>query len=81
MLDACDMLGNNLELDSKTKVAFNSISFADVPNNECSVTVVSSEGKTGGLSGVDESIARGEVYSMGGEWYTVSEEDVTTATD
>jgi len=81
VIDASDMLANNLELDSKIKVAFNSISVADVPNDECSVTVVSSEGKTNGLTGVDESIARGEVYSMGGEWYTVSEEDVTTATD
>lgn len=82
VIDASDMLANNLELDSKIiKVAFNSISVADVPNDECSVTVVSSEGKTNGLTGVDESIASGEVYSMGGEWYTVSEEDVTTATD
>ena len=81
VIDASDMLANNLEFESKIKVAFNSISFADVPNDECSVTVVSSEGKTGGLSGVDESIASGEVYSMGGQWYTVSEEDVTTATD
>lgn len=81
VIDASDMLANNLEFESKIKVAFNSISVADVPNDECSVTVVSSEGKTNGLTGVDESIARGEVYSMGGEWYTVSEEDVITATD
>ena len=81
VIDASDMLANNLELDSKIKVAFNSISYSDFPNDECSVTVVSSEGKTGGSSGVDESLARGEVYSMGGEWYTVSEEDVITGTD
>lgn len=61
-----DMLANNLELDSKIKVAFNSISFSDFPADQASVTVVSSEGKTGGLSGVDESIARGEVIQWTG---------------
>lgn len=80
VLEACDLLVEGLDYPAKTKVKFNSISFEKIPADACSVTVVVSAGKTGGLEGVDESVARGELYIHDGKWFTVAEGDITTAT-
>lgn len=78
VLEACDMLASGLGgIPSKAKVKFNSMSFADFPSDVCTVTVVASAGKTGGLEGVDQSIARGELYVQDGKWFTVAEGDIT----
>lgn len=81
VLEACDILVDGFDFPAKTKVKFNSISFTEVPADVCSVTVVASAGKTGGLEGVDESVARGELYGLNGKWFTVTEGDITTATN
>ena len=79
VLEACGMLVDGLNLEGKPKVSFNSISFNQFAGETCSVTVVASGGNTGGLEGVDESIAKGELYAYDGKWFTVAEGDITTA--
>lgn len=76
VLQACNLLVDSIEsLPAKTKVTFNSMAFAEIETDVCSVTVVASESKTGGLDGVDESVARGEVYIMNDKWYTITDDD------
>ena len=81
VLQACDMLVDGFGFPAKTKMQFNSVSFSEVPADVCTVTVVASAGKVGGLEGVDQSVAKGELYNLDGKWYTVTEGDITTATD
>lgn len=80
VLEACSMLANELGLqDSKVKVTFNSISFNTFAEETCSITVVACGGNAAGLEGVDESIAKGELYVYDGKWYTVTDGDISTA--
>jgi hypothetical protein len=80
VLKACDLLVDGLEFSTaKTKFTFNSISFTDIPSNVCHVTVIASGGKAGGLDGVEQSVARGEVYIQDGKWFTVAEGDIITS--
>ena len=80
VLEACSMLANELGLqDSKAKVTFNSISFNTFAEETCSITVVACGGNAAGLDGVDESIAKGELYVYDGKWFTVTEGDISTA--
>lgn len=81
VLAACDMLVEGFDFPDKTKFKFNSLCFTDIPADVCSVSVVASGGKTGGLDGVDESVARGELYVLDGKWFTVAEGDISTATE
>lgn len=76
VLQATDMLVGSLDFPPKTKVKFNSLSFCDIAQDVCSVTVVVTEGKTGGLEGVERNIAKGEVYAIDGKWYTTDEDDI-----
>jgi len=79
VMEACDLLVDGLELKSaNAKATFNSISFTDIPSNVCYVTVIASGGKSGGLDGVDQSVARGELYIQDGKWFTVAEGDIIT---
>lgn len=79
VLDACDVLVNELDIPDKTKVTFNSMSFTDFKEGRCSLTVVASDGQTSGSKGADASVAKGELYIYDGKWYTVAEGDITTA--
>lgn len=79
VLEACGMLVKELNLQDKTKITFNSMSFNVFAEESCSVTVVASGGNAGGLEGVDQSIAKGELYMYDGKWFTVAEGDITTA--
>lgn len=79
VLEACDLLVDNLDLPSKAKVTFNSVSCNDVPSDICTVTVIVSTGSADGMEDADESVARGEVYVHDGKWYTVAEGDIETA--
>lgn len=76
VLEACDFLLDELDLPAKTKVKFNSISFEEIPMDVCTVTVVASGGKAAGMEGIDESVAKGELYLCGGTWSTVVEGDM-----
>jgi hypothetical protein len=90
VMEACNLLVNELDesiLRRNTKkkkktVKFNSISYTQIPSDVCYVTVIavggggrrrSGDGLDGG--GVDESIAKGEIYIQDGKWWTVFEED------
>ena len=73
--EACKMLVGKLEIGSKNKIRFNSVSFTDVPAGTCSVTVVATGASAGGKEGAEASVARGELYSLAGGWATVSEGD------
>lgn len=77
VMEACDLVVEALDLPAKTKVKFNSISFKEIPEDVCTVTVVASAGGAEGMEGVDESVARGELYLRDGKWYTVAEGDIT----
>jgi len=81
ILEACELMASGLDLSSKTKIQFNSMSSTEIPGDQCAVTMVASGGKAGGFDGEDESVARGELYVLDGKWFTVSEADVTTATN
>lgn len=81
VMQACDMLVDALDIPDKTKVKFNSISSGEIPEDICTVTVVASGGSAGGFDGSDESVARGEVYAKDGNWLTVVEGDITTASN
>lgn len=86
VLMACDMLVDGLNLPATMKVKFNSISYADVPSDECHVTVVSVGGSDLGVGGtpsseeadVDQSVAKGELYDRDGKWFTVARRDMMT---
>jgi hypothetical protein len=79
--NACDMLVEQLDIPDKAKIKFNSMCFQEFEAGTCSVTVVAHDGQSAGTEGVDESIAKGEVYQYNGKWYTSVKEDITTATD
>ncbi|KAL3792984.1 hypothetical protein HJC23_010997 [Cyclotella cryptica] len=78
---ACDFLVEQLDIPDKAKIKFNSISFTDFEEGTCSVTVVANGGQSSGSDGYEESIARGEVYIYNGKWFTVTNDDITTATE
>lgn len=81
VLEACDLLVSGLDFPAKTKIQFNSMSFTDIPADSCSVAVVASGSKAGGLEGADDSVAKGELYVHDGKWFTVADADITTATN
>lgn len=86
VLMACDMLVDGLNLPATMKVKFNSISYADVPSDECHVTVLSVGGIGDGVGGassseeadIDQSVAKGELYDRDGKWFTVARKDMIT---
>lgn len=79
--DACDLLVAELDISDSTKIIFNSVSFKDFEDGACSVTVIASAGQSGADGGIENSIAKGEAYVYDGKWYTVTKEDITTATE
>ena len=79
VMEACDLLVNDLDLPPKAKVKFNSVSFGEIPTDVCTVTVVASTDSLDGLKGTGESVARGELYVRDGQWFTVTQGDIETA--
>lgn len=79
--DACDLIVQELDIPDQAKITFNSVSFTDFEDGTCSVTVIKSDGLSGAEGGVETAISKGEAYIYDGKWYTVSKEDITTATD
>jgi hypothetical protein len=91
VMEACTLLVNELLDESilrkntkkKKNIKFNSISYTQIPSDVCYVTVIA-VGRGGRKSGdgldggVNESIAKGEIYIQDGKWWTVTEEDIVT---
>ena len=77
--EACDMLVETLDISDNAKIRFNSVCYKDFEEGTCSVTVVAVDGQVAGVEGIEESIARGEVYAYQGKWYTLVKDDITTA--
>lgn len=81
VLSAIKQLVLALDVATKAKVTFNSISHTTFPKGSSAVTVaVLPEGaSTGGLEGVERAIAGGEVYFRDGNYYTLVEQDINPA--
>lgn len=79
--DACDRIVQELDIPDKAKISFNSVSFTDFEEGTCSVTVMSTDGQSITDGGIYAAVAKGEAYVYGGKWYTVTKEDITTATE
>jgi hypothetical protein len=92
VLDAIRQLVLMLDVNTKSKIYFNSLSHSTCPGGTATVTVMalnddddSEEGEEDGdvkkktLFGIDKALASGEVYFCGGKWYTVTDEDINPA--
>lgn len=71
VLDATNELVVMMDIATKAKVSVNSLSHNSIPMGTCSVCVVSLGEASSELTGVEESVAAGEVYYRDGVWYTV----------
>lgn len=82
VMDAGSELVLNLDIPTKTKISFNSLSHKTIPKGTCTVTVVSVGSQSNGsLSGVEKAVALGEVYTRDGTWFAVEESDINTANE
>jgi hypothetical protein len=95
VLDAIRQLVLMLDVNTKSKIYFNSISHSTCPDGTATVAVVAfnhddddpENGEADGdvktmtktLFGIDKALASGEVYFCGGKWYTVTDEDINPA--
>jgi hypothetical protein len=81
VISALEELVLDLDLVTKAKISFNSLSHSTFPNGYASVTAIAlPEGASaGGKAGTEKSIAQGEVYASKGKWYTVVEQDIENA--
>lgn len=82
VLDATNEMVIMLDIKTKAKITFNSLCHSSIPAGTCAVTVVSvGKGTEEGteFSGVDKSIAAGEVYLRDGSYWTVQESEINTA--
>ena len=80
VMEAASELVLALDIPTKTKVTFNSLSHKTIPMGTCTVNVVSVGAPAdGSLSGVEKAVAGGELYCRDGAWYTVDESDINTA--
>lgn len=59
-------------------VEFHSLSYSEIPEEVCSVTVVSTSENTGAEDSLGKSLEKGEVYSYSGKFYTVLESDINS---
>lgn len=80
VIDATKQIVLMLDIATKAKIRFNSISSADLPAQVSSVVVIGlpEESVKGGLSGVDKAIANGEIYIEDGRFWTIVDEDINT---
>ena len=82
VMDAANQMVVNMDINTKAKVSINSLCHSSIPSGTCTVTVVS-VGSNGydksNLSGAENSVAEGEVYSRDGSWWTVQESEINTA--
>jgi hypothetical protein len=78
VIEAIKQIVLMLDIATKAKIKFNSISSPDFPLAMSSVTVIAlpEESVTGGLSGIDKAIATGEIYVSDGKFWTVVDDDI-----
>jgi len=77
VLDAMDfMITDALDVNTKAKIAFNSLSYKEFPDEQSTLTLVAFDGEEGGEG---TGVEAGEVYFRDGKWYTTSEGDIDTA--
>jgi hypothetical protein len=81
VLDAVKDIVLDLDVATRAKILFNSISHSTLPPTSSFLTVVGlpDEVTTGGLRNVDRAVASGEVYFANGKYFTVIEEDINPA--
>ena len=79
VLEAANEMVLAMDIPTKTKITFNSMSHNSLPLETCTVTVVSVGGPAEDASGVEKSLASGEIYMADGVWYTLDEADINTA--
>lgn len=80
VLDAAKEMVLMMDIATKAKISFNSLCHDSIPCGTCTVTVVSlGTGTFEGSSGVQKSIAAGEVYLRDGTYMTVQESEINTA--
>lgn len=81
VVDAIKELVLDLDVATKCKIAFNSLSHSTFPKSCAFITAIGlpEDASAGGMTGTERSIAQGEVYSFEDKWYTVVEEDINTA--
>lgn len=81
VMEAIRQLVLALDVATKAKISFHSISHSNFPLSSSAVTIIGlSEGaSTGGLEGVERAIASGELYFRDGKYYTLVEQDINPA--
>lgn len=81
VLNAVEEIVLDLDVATRAKIIFNSISHSMLPPTSSYLTVIGlpEEVTTGGLRNVDRAVASGEVYFANGKYYTVIEEDINPA--
>lgn len=81
VMDATNELVVMMDIATKAKIRFNSISQSSIPSGTCTVCVVAVGVSEEELTGAEESIAAGEVYARDGVWYTVDKANINTAVE
>lgn len=82
VMDAANHLVVSMDINTKSKISFNSLCHSSIPDGTCTVTVVavgSNEYDKTSLSGAERAVAAGEIYSRDGSWFTVQESEINTA--
>jgi len=71
----------DLDVKTKAKIAFSSISHSSLPEGKSFITVVGlpEDVSTGGLKGVERALVSGEVFFCNGQYWTVTDDDINTA--
>lgn len=72
------MIKDALDINTKAKIAFNSLSFKEFPDEQCTVTLVAFQGEEDGAKS-PSGVGAGEVYFRDGKYYTTSEADINNA--
>jgi phage gp36-like protein len=78
VLDAMDfMIKDALDINTKAKIYFNSLSHNSFPTESVTLTVVAMDSQVEGAP--TKGVGSGEVYFHDGKWWTVDENDINTA--
>lgn len=77
VMDAMDfMIKDALDINTKAKIYFNSLSHNSFPNESVTLTLVAVDGESEGAP--VKGIRAGELYVHDGKWWTVTDDDINT---